>query len=214
MRTDDIDRLVASIAPDAGPGLTPGARELMAGIAATHPAPARRRPFPVPGLRKIHRALVPLALAAVLLTWTLPAEVAFGPRPANALEIRRAGVFFAIAVRDVYAGRESYRRELTEVGLRISMVVVPGAPGAVGQIVVVHGGRLSANRYAPTTWTVPDGYDIAPLVTSAYCVREEDCPIGLRIRAGHRGTETVWVAREARPGEAYLFPRTVSAPPR
>ncbi|GGK81171.1 hypothetical protein Sme01_44300 [Sphaerisporangium melleum] len=39
--TKDIDRLVASIAPDPGPGLTPGALELLDEIASATIAPAR-----------------------------------------------------------------------------------------------------------------------------------------------------------------------------
>jgi hypothetical protein len=223
MRTADIDRLVASIAPDTdpGPGLTPGARELLAMITAEDvTAPSRRRPPRVARLPlfrlqpRHHRLLVPLVLAVVLLSWTLPGGLGLGPRPADALSIKRSGMFFTIVVRNVYADGATYRRELSARGMRISMVVVPGGPGAVGQIVVTRDGPVPANRYAPASWSEPDGHDIAPLAASAYCRHDTACPIGLMVRAGHWGDETVWLSRRALPGEAYLFPGTAGAPPR
>ncbi|MEO3812979.1 hypothetical protein ABGB17_28590 [Sphaerisporangium sp. B11E5] len=220
MRTADIDRLVASLAPGTGPGLTPGARELLDEIVATSQVPVRPRPALTARLARLaplvrHRLLAPLTVAVVLLTWTLPGGLGpgLGPRPTEALEINRSGVYFSVVVKDVYADKRSYRRELAAHGVPLSMVVVPGRPGSVGQVVVVTGGPLGFTRSGKVWWTVPDRRDIAPLPVAAYCDTAEHCPIGMLVRAGYQNRGTVWVARRALPGENYVFPTRVTVQP-
>lgn len=212
MRTADIDRLVGSIARGPGPGLTPGARELLDEITSAPPAGMRqgltnRLARLLPLTRQW--VLAPLTVAVVLLTWVMPGGLGPGPRRADALEIHRTGVYFSVVVKDVFADRRTYGRELAARGVPVTMVVVPGRPGSVGQIVVVRGGSLMFTRYTPASWHVPDSRDIAPL-PAAFC-RDEECPIGMLIRAGYRGTGTLWLAREALPGEIYQFPVTPSS---
>ncbi|HEX8005643.1 MAG TPA: hypothetical protein VF482_04355, partial [Trebonia sp.] len=125
--TPRIDHLVAGLARDAGPGLTPGARELLDEIT--------RIPAVVPAARVRNRrmwALVPASFALVL-AWALTA-------PAQAaLDIKREGDFFMIVVNDPHADPRVYSSELRSAGLPIRFVTEPASPSRVGTFTVVSG---------------------------------------------------------------------------
>ena len=82
----DIDRLVAGIAPDPGPGMTTGARELLREITTDAPYPARsvvrtrsrllRRRFTGP-------LIAAFAACTVAVSWLLPGVLG---NPASALQ--------------------------------------------------------------------------------------------------------------------------------
>jgi hypothetical protein len=194
MKTD-LDRVVTAIAPDPGPGLVPGARELMTEIMDTEqaPAPARRR-------RLSWRVALPaVALAAAtvtVLSWTsLPG---FGPRPVAALDIREEGGYYIVEVKDVYADPDNYAAQLQAVGLDVSLRVTPGSPGLVGRIMAV----------APDREVIDEFKTIDP---PGQCDRMSGCPVGLKIPVNFTGTAYVTLNREAAPGESYKAITSISA---
>ncbi|GII77391.1 hypothetical protein Sru01_23730 [Sphaerisporangium rufum] len=208
----DIDRLVASIAPGAGPGVTPGALEMMDEITATGPAPAaRRRSWPAglawPSARRM-RLVAGFAALAVVTGWVLPGG--FGAGPAAALDVRRSGGFFVVVVKDLYADPGRYRRELASLDLRIGIRVEPASPSAVGQVFVSAEDRATAR--AKGTHAVPSSPDITAIEDRKVCGYWEKCTIGVRIRIGYRGTGEISLGRPARPGEQYTMPGWLAAP--
>ncbi|MGV9323832.1 hypothetical protein [Streptosporangium sandarakinum] len=217
----DIDRLVAGIAPDPGPGMTPGARELLDEITAM-PVPAAgglRRWLTVPhgrrwqGLsRPARRFAAPLvagiAAAATMLSWALPGL--FGTAPASAaLDIRQEGDNMLIMVRDMYAAPAAYQRELRDRGLRISLVLDPAPPSLAGRMVVMDrrssglsNVELRRRKDLISTIDRPGGCD-QPW---------QDCPIGIRVPVRYRGQAEISLARPARPGEIYRWRTSLAAP--
>ncbi|GGO20008.1 hypothetical protein GCM10010116_40130 [Microbispora rosea subsp. aerata] len=202
---DDLHRLVAAIAPDPGPGMTPTALELLEEIVSgPAPAPRRRRATEavIGAARAVLRGprLVPVivALTAVLLAvgWLVPGAPGLGPAPASAaLEIKRDGDHYVVMFRDLYAAPASYQRELRQRGLDVDVRLVPAAAASAGRVVYFDGTRdLSA---------------IKPIKAPGECVRPFGCPIGFRIPVGFRGHATVLVGRPARPGERHGFSEAV-----
>src|SRR5262245_17582003 len=114
-----LDDLVRSIAPDPGPGMTPGAGELMREIAAR----PRTRPH-----RSRRSRLARAAGLAALLTWTLPLT---GPAAA-ALDVARDGDYYVVTVKNLFAEPAAYARQLRVWGLHVQLEVVPAAPRRVG----------------------------------------------------------------------------------
>ncbi|MDH2429437.1 hypothetical protein [Sphaerisporangium sp. TRM90804] len=216
----DLDRLVASIAPRPGPGMTPGARELLREITDTvarEPeappvaAPARRRIAGLvshgrrgwanarrpPGspLRRL-RLVAPLAFVMVLTTWLLPSTAVLGPGTASALDIKRVADTYHVVVADVFASPERYERELRAVHLNIRLSTEPVAASLVGYIL-----------------TGTD--EITALAISGRCrpaARTGRCRIGLRIPVRFTGRAHVILGREARPGEVYRGRESLAAP--
>ncbi|GAB3143599.1 hypothetical protein [Microbispora hainanensis] len=196
---DDLHRLVARIAPDPGPGMTPAALDLLEEIVSgTAPAARRRRvPEAVTGaVRRVlrRRRLAPLivSLTAVLLAvgWLVPGAAGLGPTPAAAaLDIRREGDHYVVMVRDLFAAPTSYQRELRQRGLDVDVRLVPVTAATVGRVFYFDGTRdLSA---------------ITPIEAPGECTRFGGCPIGFRIPVRFRGHATVFLGRAARPGERY-----------
>ncbi|MEV4299250.1 hypothetical protein [Microbispora rosea] len=196
---DDLHRLVARIAPDPGPGLTPAALDLLEEI-VSDPAPSTRRQRGPEAVTRAARAvsrrhrLMPaiVTLTAVLLAvgWLVPGAAGLGPAPASAaLDIRREGDHYVVLVRNLFAAPASYERELRDRGLDVDVRLVPMTPASVGRVLYVDGTRdLSA---------------ITPIAASGACTRFDGCPIGFRIPVEFRGHATVFLGRAARPGERY-----------
>ena len=183
----DLHRLVAGIAPDAGPGMTPVALELLEEIVSS-PAPViirqpRRRP---------HLAVVIGSLTAILLAvgWLVPGAAGLGPAPASAaLDVKREGDHYVVMVRDLFAGPAMYQRELRERGLDVEVRLVPVSPASTGEVFYLDGTR---DHSAITAIEKPGG-----------CSRLGGCPVGFRIPVGFRGHATVLLGRAAGPGERY-----------
>ncbi|MEN3539459.1 hypothetical protein AAH991_30415 [Microbispora sp. ZYX-F-249] len=195
---DDLHRLVAQIAPDQGPGMTPAALDLLEEI-VSGPAPANRRrrmTETVTGTaRTILRGprLVPaiVSLTAVLLAvgWLVPGA-GLGPAPASAaLDIRREGDHYVVMVRDLFAASEMYQRELRQRGLDVDVRIVPVSSASVGEVMYFDGTR---DYSAITTIKAP-----------GECTRFGGCAIGFRIPVRFNGHATVLLGRAARAGERY-----------
>ncbi|MFJ2030798.1 hypothetical protein [Streptosporangium sp. NPDC087985] len=221
--TNDIDRLVAGIAPDPGPGMTPGARELFEEITtapAVAPGGLRRWFAALPGYRRsaghpvspARRFAVPivagLATAVMALSWVLPGG--YGTSPASAaLDIKQEGDYYVITVKDLYAAPEMYERELQARGLRITLNVDPAPPSLDGQMMVMdpRANGLSNAEQA----------ERKDLITttdrSGACYRAGvSCPIGLRVPVAYQGSAEIFLARKGRPGETYRWRTSLAAP--
>lgn len=182
----EVDQVVARLAPDAGPGMTAGARELMDEITtaeAAAPEPGRRRWKP--------RLAIPLiaavAAAATVLGWLGP----WGAPPAAALDIRQEDGFYVIEVKDLYADPDTYQAQLRAVGLNITLRVVPSSPGFVGQVF-------------PTTEEGPEPRyltEIEQIQAPGECQKVDGCPIGIKIPVNFTIKADISLGREARPGE-------------
>jgi hypothetical protein len=191
----DIDRLVAGIAPAAGPGMTEGARELFEEILAgeSSGAPAGRRRW---------RLALPLVAvltgAAVAVGWLLPGGL--GPRPASALDIRRESGNYVITVKRLFAAPERYEAELRARGIDISLTVEPVSPSLVGTIAPpfdkrydgLSPGQIAQRRDLISSIERPGG-----------CAGRLTCVIGLRVPVGYRGKARIMLGREGRPGERF-----------
>jgi hypothetical protein len=187
MKTD-IDRLVAQIAPEPGPGLTPGARELLTEITAT--ARAHRRPRFLRARPRLTLSLAAgLAAAAVVLSWLLPG--ALGPRPAAALDIRREGSYYIVTVKDLFADPERYESQLRQLGLHITLRVAAASPSLVGTITYVDNKLQSIERPGACARRhgMPGG--------------DRWCTIGLKIPVHYTRRTEVILGRAGRPGEVY-----------
>ncbi|WP_371782575.1 hypothetical protein [Streptosporangium subroseum] len=200
---NDIDRLVAGIAADPGPGMTPGARELFDEI-TTAPAlgPARRRPwrFAVP-------IVAGLVAATMVLSWVLP--TGFGTTPASAaLDIKPEGGYYVITVRDLYASPKMYESELRARGLKITLNVASAPPSLDGRIMVMDwqaDGLSDAERKRRKDL-------ISTIDRPGVCRFEAGCPIGLKVPITFTGRAFVSLARKGRPGEKYNWRISLAAP--
>ena len=189
----DIDRLVAGIAPDAGPGTTPLARELMEEITSIPVKPRRRRRW---------MAVPVLAALAAVLTFGL------GQAPAAAaLDIEQAGDHYVITVKDLLADPEVYQAELRARGLDITLEIVPTSASLAGQMFVINDvGRLRSGR------PVPGEGPITTIDGPGPCRRFGGCPIGLRVPVGYDKKAEVILGRQAGLGEKYTMPPGIAMP--
>jgi hypothetical protein len=201
----DIDRLVASIVPDPGPGMTPGAGELleeitltMAESEASRETPARPMRLHAPRWRpRKLRLLVPLAALAVLLSWFLPDAAGVGPHPASAaLDITRQGDDYIVTVKDLFADPKRYEREFKAVHLNISLGFEPATPSLEGVILTLSNAITALER--------PGG--------CGFGHGQRGCQVGLRVPVGYKGTANVVLGRKALPGEEYKARSTLAAP--
>jgi len=214
--TDRIDRLVAGIAPDPGPGLTPLALELLDEItrtpaAAAAPPPRRgRRWLAVP-------VAAGIAAVALVLSWITPGVLGLGPAPAAAaLRIERDGADYVITVRDVFADPQRYERELRARNLDIELQVLPTSRSRAGAVYIIQDlDRLLAEGRAPAEGRItvidgpllgeevsPDG-PVAPLTPPGSCAAPTGCPLGVRVPADLSERARITIGRQARPGESY-----------
>ncbi|MEV6863612.1 hypothetical protein AB0M44_21720 [Streptosporangium subroseum] len=200
---NDIDRLVAGIASDPGPGMTPGARELFDEI-TTAPVVvlARRRPwrFAVP-------IVAGIAAATMVLSWVLP--TGFGTTPASAaLDIKPEGGYYVITVKDLYADPKMYESELRARGLKITLDIEPAPPSLDGQMMVMDwqaNGLSDAERESRKDL-------ITTIDRPGSCRFGMGCPIGLKVPIAFTGRADISLARKGRPGETYKWRATLAAP--
>jgi hypothetical protein len=203
----EIDRMVASIAADTGPGMTPGAWELlqeitvtMAGEPGGRPeAPARplrlRGPHWWPQRLQTLRLLAPLAAMTILLSWFLPDAAGLGPHPASAaLDITRKGDDYIVTVKDLFADPKRYEREFKAVHLNISLTFEPATPSLEGVILTL------SNEI--TALEPPGGCNFP----------RRGCQIGLRVPVDYKGRANVRLGRKALSGEVYTARATFAAP--
>ncbi|MDF2706409.1 MAG: hypothetical protein K0R62_2061 [Nonomuraea muscovyensis] len=188
----DIDRVVAHLAPDPGPGMTEGAHALMREIITTEPGPEAR---PARRRRPVLRLALPgvaLATAAfVALSWLLPTGFGFGPGPAAALDIRQEDGYYVVEVKDLYADPDRYQEQLQAAGLDVTLRVIPSTPSFVGTIIPT---SPSEERQLDEIKTIDPPGD---------CDRLGGCPIGMKIPVDFEGPAQITLGREARSGEQY-----------
>ncbi|MEW1844004.1 hypothetical protein AB0392_39170 [Nonomuraea angiospora] len=197
----EIDRLVAGIAPDPGPGTTPIARELFEEITSV-PVPERRRSWFA--LSRPRRwAVVPvLATLAALLSF----GVAQAPASA-ALDIELVDDHYVITVKDLLAEPEVYQRELRARGLDITLDLVPTSASLTGQIVVINDmDRLRSGN------PVPGDGPITTIDAPGQCERFAGCPVGLKVPVDFDKKAEVTLGRRALPGERYKMPPGIALP--
>ncbi|GAA0432911.1 hypothetical protein Acor_06830 [Acrocarpospora corrugata] len=196
--TTDLDRIVSRLARDPGPGLTPGARELLDEITRMPAA------MPVPAARIRRRktmALVP-AVFAVVLAWALTA-------PAQAaLDIQREGAFFTVVVKDMYADPTVFNAELRSAGVPIQFHTLPVSPSRVGSI-IDDGTATPPDAAGPELpWSSGPGR-IEPL---GPCAASEPCVLGIRIPVTARVQTVIRLGRPAQPGEVYRSAANLDMP--
>ncbi|MFI9593495.1 hypothetical protein [Nonomuraea sp. NPDC052265] len=175
-----LDDIVRRLAPPAGPGLTPGARETMCKIMEAEPAPvlpARRR----------RRGLFALPAALGALAASMAVFLALGPASASALDIKDEGGYLVIEVKDMFAKPEVYQQQLRDAGLDITLRLLPSTPSNVGSV-------------DPST-EEPDGIEVVDRQEG--CESAGGCPISIKVRRDFKGSAEVVLGREARPGEEY-----------
>ncbi|MFI7691405.1 hypothetical protein ACIBQ6_20205 [Nonomuraea sp. NPDC049655] len=175
-----LDDIVRRLAPPAGPGLTPGARETMFKIMDEEPAPS----LPARGRR---RALLALPAALGALAASLAVVVTLGPASASALDVKDEGGYFVIEVKDMFAKPEAYQQQLRDAGLDIKLRLLPSTPSNVGSV-------------APST-VEPDGIKV--IDRQEGCETAGGCPISIKVRRDFKGSAELVLGREARPGEEY-----------
>ncbi|MFF0770747.1 hypothetical protein ACFYUK_17805 [Nonomuraea wenchangensis] len=199
----DLDRLVASLASDAGPGMTPIGRELLEEITA-HPVTASSATAQVraPRRRRAWATVPALAALATLLSF----GVAQAPASA-ALDIRLVDGDYVITVKDLMAEPEVYQRELKDRGLDITLEVVATSASQAGQIFVLHDlDRLRAGE------AVPAEGPITTIDAPGSCARSGGCPIGVKVPADFDKKAQITLGRPARPGEKYRMPPGIAMP--
>ncbi|MFI6324677.1 hypothetical protein ACIBG8_44630 [Nonomuraea sp. NPDC050556] len=182
-----MDNLVASLAPDPGPGLTPSAYELMHEIMEMEaepqamPAPARRTSI----LRRFALPAVALAAAAVTaVSWAV-----LTPQPAAALDITVENGYYVITVQDLNASSEQIQAELRARGINVTLTLTSASPGHVGEI----------TAYRPDN-SLPEEIQT---IDVPECEETGGCPLGIRVPVDFKGQATVDLGRAAKPGERY-----------
>ncbi|MET7328875.1 hypothetical protein [Nonomuraea sp. NPDC005650] len=200
----EIDRMVAGIAPDPGPGTTPIARELMEEITSV-PAPV-----PEPRRRSWLAFPRPRRWAAMPVVATLAALLSFGvaQAPASAaLDIELVGDHYVITVKDLLAEPEVYQRELRARGLDITLDLVPTSASLTGQIFVINDmDRLRSGEL------VPDDGPITTIDAPGSCERFAGCPVGLKVPVDFDKKAEISLGRRALPGERYKMPPGIALP--
>ncbi|SEL42538.1 hypothetical protein [Nonomuraea pusilla] len=199
----EIDRLVAGIAPDPGPGTTPIARELLEEITSVPVAERPHRRTWLALLRPPRWATVPvLAMLAALLSF----GVAQTPASA-ALDIELVDDHYVITVKDLLAEPEVYQRELRARGLDITLKLVPTSASLTGQMFVINDmDRLRSGK------PVPGEGPITTIDAPGPCERFSGCPIGLKVPVGFDRKAKISLGRRALPGERYLMPPGIAMP--
>ncbi|GAA3568616.1 hypothetical protein GCM10022419_056760 [Nonomuraea rosea] len=209
---NDIDRLVAGIAPDPGPGMTPLAAELLeeiisAPVAAAEAVPNRgrtaaaRRRWPASPRR---RWLAAPALAAVIAVVTF----AVGQTPAAAaLDIEQVGDHYVITVKDLMADPRVYEAELKARGLDITLTLAPTSASLAGSLFVMNDSdKLRAGQ------PVPAEGPITAIEAPGSCPRFGGCATGLKVPVGFDKKAEVILGRQAQPGEKYRMPPGIAMP--
>ncbi|MEV0616342.1 hypothetical protein AB0I81_23705 [Nonomuraea sp. NPDC050404] len=192
----DIDHLIRAIDPAPhAPEQGPGARELRAAILAAEPEP--HRPSRLPGLfgrfgrarGTVLLAAATAVAAAVAIGVGLPAAGPATEYANAAVSIKKAPDHFSVTITDPAADRRSFEEAFREVGLNVTVKVVPVAPQDVGKLlgpVVPEGFR----------WHGSIGVQYVAPCASAFCGK-------VWMPADFPGRVVLGVGRPAKPGEPY-----------
>ncbi|MEV4113234.1 hypothetical protein [Nonomuraea sp. NPDC049695] len=179
----DVDDIVKSLAPDPGPGLTPGARQMLTQIMDDAAPPKKRR----------WAVTLPIAAAVAVTAWALPTFLTASP--AAALDVKEEGDHYVIEVKDLYAKPEVYESRLRGLGLKVSLKVVPVSPSLVGEI--------STDTPGWAKGPFPYADKIKTIDRPEQCGRYRQCPIGVTIAKDFTAQADILLGREGRPGEEY-----------
>jgi hypothetical protein len=207
-----INEIVKDLEPaHRVPPMGDGTRELLAEITAV---PREPGPAASPGRRRRairRRIAVPLvaALAAAVLIagWLLPGT-SLGPRPAAALDVKRDGDYYVITVKDLFADPARYETQLRDLGIDISLKVVPVSPSLEGSIFPPFDMRINGLSFDEMSRRSDL---ISPIESPGACGRADSCTIGLKIPVDYKpykdarfkGESAIGLGRKARPGERY-----------
>jgi hypothetical protein len=218
----DIDSVIVRIAPPRGPGRTPGAGELFEEIttvtaATADPAAVPSGPARFPRVRRLGRAaasrrgrlVLPLAALVIALSWLVPGVFGLGARPASAaLDIKQEGGYYIVTVKDVFADPKIYQAQLHEHGLDISLKLSPASPSLVGQMLVA-----DPKMNGLTNAEMAHRKDLIVPIESQGCASAPvPCTIGVKVPVGYQGKATIYLGRQARPGEAYRSMAPIDGP--
>ncbi|MBP2704937.1 hypothetical protein JOL79_14040 [Microbispora sp. RL4-1S] len=211
----DIDQMITGIAPSRGPGISPGARELFeeitsaaAGEPSAAPSPRRaRRLGAVRAPRRRWGVTAALAALATVVGLIGPGFLGLGAGPAAAaLDVKREGGYYVVTVKDLFANPDVYRKQLRELGLNVSLTLIPASPSLVGQI---WEGSVRGEHETAGGTRREDGVET---VDSKGCAQPDvHCTIGLRIPVGYRGKLSITLGRQARTGERFKFIAAIDA---
>ncbi|GAA0925331.1 hypothetical protein [Nonomuraea longicatena] len=191
---NDIDSLVARIAPDPGPGHTPLAGELLNEITSAPVAETRS----VPRRRRYLRLAAPvLAAAAAVATFAVIQAPA-----AAALDIERVDGYHVITVKDLMADPSVYESELKARGLDITLTVTPTSANLAGSIFVMTDDLDPLRSGEP----VAAKGTITAISAPGPCHRFGGCPTGLKVPLDFEGKAEVILGRQAEAGEKYAMP--------
>ncbi|WP_431894329.1 hypothetical protein [Nonomuraea sp. bgisy101] len=187
----DVDRVVAHLAPDQGPGMSEGARQLMREIMEGDPAPLARPAARRGALGRWPKLAVigVLAATAVGVSWVGPSGLGLGPAPVAALDIKQEDGYYVITVKDLYADPDRYAAQLEAVGLDVSIRVEPVTAAFEGQVF-----PTSGERYVT---------EFKSIEAPGTCDKTGGCPVGLKIPIDFEGSADVRLGRPAQPGEKY-----------
>ena len=215
----NVDRIVRHLDPvPIAPRVNEEARELCAEITALPREAGRTSSLSLSSLSLSslsRRRWIALPFAAgfaaviLALTWLLPGMFGMGSQPASAaLDVHRAGGYYIVTVKDLFADPGRYQAQLKAHGLNVSLRLTPVTPTEVGRPFV-----LDPKENGLTDAQARLRKD---LITSTYhpghCADPQGCAIGLKIPIGYDGRAVIYLGRQARPGESYQNPPELDAP--
>ncbi|RBQ21369.1 hypothetical protein DP939_01225 [Spongiactinospora rosea] len=196
----DVDHLIAALARDPGPGLTPGARDLLGEITDEPSFVAAREPR-----RRWWRVALPVVTALVT---AVVGVLAYSAPASAALDIRREGPNYVIMVVDIYADPDKYQNQLRAIGLDIRLRVKAAPASLVGQVIMM---PMAGGRIPIAKAEIDDR--IKAIGQKGTCRKWGDvCPIGLKIPVDYRGRTEVTLGRAAKPGERYDVMAPIDGP--
>jgi hypothetical protein len=187
-------------------------------ITQTHPAPGA--PWRAPGRRARRpsmrtRLLIGVPAAAALAIGALVASsvgapggrvgpISVGPAKAQAavLSVARHGRYLYVIVKNPVADPKKFRAEFARYHLHISLQLVPASPSIAGSLVA-------------ETESAGSGTQLKAITALGKCFTGgggNECPVGVRVPIGYRGTATLVFGRAARPGEQYESAGPATAP--
>ncbi|MEU6719026.1 hypothetical protein ABZ897_46820 [Nonomuraea sp. NPDC046802] len=184
----NVDEAVRRLAPHPGPGLTPGAREMLDQIMETEAVPA----VAASGKKWRVFAALPVAAAVGAAAWAVPALL--HTPPAAALDIKERGDFWMIEVKDLYANAKVYEDELKAKGIDVILRVAPVTPSRVGEIM-----PMAIEDQPPGPFIYAD--KIKTIDRPEKCTWMRSCPVGIMIAKDFSGRADIMLGRKARTGE-------------
>jgi hypothetical protein len=174
--------------------------------AAARPVRPRRRPVrssarrPVrPRRRWFIVAPLTAGLALAMSIVGVVAQVGPGsgsPAMAEALTFHNSHGWVEVTVHQADLATDVYAEALQAHGLKLSIVMVPGSPSAVGGL----------------DKAIPWRGGAIPVTAKGKCTSASVCPVGLKVPRGWHGSGTLVFCRPAKPGEHYVVAGPVTAP--